>query len=321
MDDHKSFEEILRETNQNLPPAEEDATPEPEAFPMMDAVDKEILMHRDVHFGGQFSIMLDYYAVEGKGVNPEFDVKRIEELAKIEQEVKENLAPLLLTGSDAEVIARAKQAYKDLRDLYDQKNPKSKLPLLIADLILSEEEEAESEVEAIVKEKKVIIPLLLDLLKSSDFHSSLFPGYGHAPFLAAKCLGLIGDERASFSLFESLGDGDFGDEKMVLRALTHIGDPARDFLLKVIASTPACEDNERAALALIAFQGDDVVSEAVLSLLERPDIFQHESFAAYLILICEGLSQQEHKDRFAALLMRDDIPKELRLDIETIHNG
>lgn len=318
MDNHKSFEEILRETNQNLPQPSDEAAPEPEAFPMMDAVDKEIIMHREVHFGGQFSIMLDYYALEGKGMNPEFDLKRIAELAKMEAELKENLAPLLLTGSDAELIARAKQAYKDLRDLYDQKNPASKLPLLIADLILSEEEEAESEVDAIVKEKNVIIPLLLDLLRSSDFHDPLFPGYGHAPFLAAKCLGLIGDERAIFSLFESLGDGDFGDEKMVLRALTHMGEPARDFLLKVIASIPVGEDNERAALALIAFQGDEKVSETVLQLLERPDIFEHESFATYLILICEGLSKKEHKDRFAALLNRDDIPKGLRRDIETL---
>jgi len=119
MDHHKSFEEILRETNDNLPQAPEEPAPEPEAFPMMDAVDKDILMHREVHFGGQFSIMLEYYAVEGKGVNPEFDLKRIEELAKIEAEMKENLAPFLLSGNDAELIARAKQAYKEGRPIRD----------------------------------------------------------------------------------------------------------------------------------------------------------------------------------------------------------
>ena len=318
MDKEKSFDEILKEVNQNLSSAQEELSPENEAFPMMDAIDKDILMHREVHFGGKFSIMLDYYAVEGKGVHPEFDIKRIEELAKIEKEMKEDLAPMLLSGSDAEQIAHAKNAYKDLRDLYEHENPKSKLPLLMADLILSEEDEAEDEVQAIVKENKVIIPLLLDLLRSTNFHDPLFPGYGHAPFLAAKCLGLIGDERAIFSLFECLGQGDFADERMVLQALTHAGDPAKEFLLKVLFSKPIGEDNERAALALIAFQEDPKVSETVLTLLEEPGIFEHESFAAYLILICEGLQTEEQKKRFMALLERDDLPEELRRDIEAI---
>ncbi|NGX58418.1 MAG: hypothetical protein K940chlam3_01325 [Chlamydiae bacterium] len=321
MDNHeKSFEDILRDVKQRFEPAEPEEE-ELEAFPLMDTVDKEILMHREAHFGGKFLIMLEYYAVGGKGVHPEFDIKRIEKLHEIETTMQENLAPILLSGSDAEKIGQAKDAYKSLRELYEQENPRSKLPKLIADLILSEEEEAEEEVQAIIQEKNKIIPLLLDLLKSEDFHDPLFPGYGHAPFLAAKCLGLMGEERAIFSLFESLGDGDFWDEKMVLQALAHSGDPAKEFLLKVIASQPIEEDNERAALALIAFQDDPRVGETCLKLLQKPGIFEHDSFATYLILVCEGIKNSDQRKEFGALLERDDVPDHLKADIQAIVNS
>jgi len=316
MDEQKSFKDILRDTNQNLPEVPEEDELEP--FPLMDAVDKEILMHREAHFGGKFSIMLEYYAVGGKGVHSEFDLKRIEKLAQIEEEMNENLAPLLLSGSDAEKIGRAKECYKNLREFYEHENPKSKLPRLIADLILSEEDEAEEEVKAIVQEKRAIIPLLLDLLRSTDFHDPLFPGYGHAPFLAAKCLGLIGDARAIFALFEGLGEGDFADEKMVLKALENAGEPAKEFLLKVVSSKPIGEDNERAALALIAFQEDLKVTDTALTLLEESGVFEHDSYATYLILICEGLENAEQKKRLKALLDRDDLPDHMRRDIEAI---
>ncbi len=289
-----------------------------DAYPMIDAIDKEILMHRDVHFGGKFSIMQEYYEVGGKGIHPEFDLKRIELLAQMENEMGENMAPLVLTGSDAEKVGRALDAYKMLRDLYEEENPKSKLPLLIADLILSEEEEAEEEVKAIVEQNRVIIPHLLDLLRSVDYHDPLFPGYGHAPFLAAKCLGLIGDERAVFSLFECLGDGDFGDEKMVLSALRTAGEPAKKLLLKVAKSEPIKEDNERAALGMIAFQDDPEVRETALTLLEKPESLESDSFATYLICVCEGLKTDDEKKRFLSLLERNDLPDYMKRDIEAV---
>ena len=74
------------------------------------------------------------------------------------------------------------------------------------------------------------MPALIDLLRNEDFYDPLFPGYGEAPVLAAKCLGLIGDKRAIISLFEAIGEGDFFNEDIILDALHVIGNPARDFL-------------------------------------------------------------------------------------------
>src|SRR3984893_18022664 len=106
---------------------------EMQEFPLVDAQDNEILMHRDVHFGGKFDFMLDYYRKEGKGARDEFSPERILYLAGLERQIKQNLAPLLLSGPEAERIAEAKEAYKKLSDIYDVPVQKQKYPKLIAD--------------------------------------------------------------------------------------------------------------------------------------------------------------------------------------------
>ena len=205
-----------------------------EQFPLVDAVDHDILMHRDAHFGGLFSIMLDYYKNGGKGVQPEFNLSRIEKLDALEKQLKQNLAALFLSAQEVEKVADSRQLYQRLRAIYDVKNPKNLYPQLIADLILSEEEEPKKEMDAIVSEKDKIVPFLIELLRNEELYNPLFPGYGQAPFLAGQCLGKIGDKRAIISLFEMLGQGDFFADDQIIQALKMIGPPARDFLLQIL---------------------------------------------------------------------------------------
>lgn len=292
-----------------------------EGIPVENAQDKEILMHRDVHFGGKFDIMLDYYINEGKGVNPEFDLERIHALAKLEKDAKVDLAPTLLSGAEAEKIAEAKNAYKKLRSLYEKPKATSKNMLLIADLILSEEIEPEQEIEAIVQEKDKIVPALIELLRSEEYYDPLFPGYGLAPSLAARCLGLIGDKRAIVYLFEAMKQGDFFDEDADLAALKAIGEPAKEFLLKVVHGRPINEDNERAAVALIAFKDDEKVSKACLDMLKDPQVLKDVPLATYLILACEGLKHPEERKAFQQLAEERTMPKILAQDILAVANS
>lgn len=288
-----------------------------ESFPMISELDRAILMHRDAHFGGQFPIMLDYYKNSGKGVNPDFDFERILELQLMEQGMKQNLAALLLSGSDAEKVGRSKDAYKKLRNIYESESKTTKFPRLIADLILSEEENPTKEIEAVVSEKGAIVPLLIDLLRSEDFHDSLFPGYGLAPALAAQCLGLIGDKRAIISLFESLGSEDFFNDDLALVALKQIGEPAKAFLLKVLHARPITADNESAAMALIQFKDDPEVGTTCLEALKNLDLKQHLPLATYLVLACEGINQTQ-KQELLKLSKDPTTPNSLRRDIEII---
>lgn len=284
-------------------------------FPITSALDNLILMHREIHFSGSFDLMLDYYRKHGKGVNPEFEISRIETLAETEKQSDQNMAPLLLSGSEAEKISEARDVYKKLRAICETVNPKTKIPGLIAELILSEEEEEEQAIAAVVAEKNTIVPALIDLLRIEHFHDSLFPGYGRAPELAAQCLGLIGDKRAIISLFEFIGQGDFFEENVALDALKSIGEPAKQFLLKILPSTPINEDNERAAIALLPFKNDPEVAKLCFETLQKPEVRAHLPFATYLILVCEGLTDPNDRAAFNALIEDEKTPKSLRQDM------
>jgi hypothetical protein len=289
-----------------------------EHFPIIDAIDHEILMHRDAHFGGQFSIMLDYYRQEGKGSQPEFDIPRIERLAVLEDQLKQNLAALYLAGNEAQKVADSREAYRKLRAIYEVKKPKTPYPQLIADLILAEDEEAESEIAAIAAEKDKIVPALIDLLRTEDFYDPLFPGYGQAPFLAAKCLGRIGDKRAIISLFEALGQGDFFADDQILKALQAIGKPACDFLQHVIKGRPLNEDNEKAAIALIAFKDENGVADLCFDLLQQEDVQKDLCLPTYLVLACAGLKDEEKRAAFVKMSKNDQLPSLLREDMKTV---
>ncbi len=289
-----------------------------EQFPLVDAIDHEILMHRDAHFGGQFPIMLDYYRKEGKGIQAEFDVARIERLALLEEQVKENLAALFLAAPEAQKVADAREAYQKLRAIYEVKKPKTPFPRLIADLILSEQEEAEAEIEAIVAEKDKIVPALIDLLRSEEFYDPLFPGYGLAPFLAVKALGRIGDKRAIISLFEALGQGDFFADDQIVKALQAIGKPAREFLVHVVKGRPLNEDNEKAAIALLAFKDEEEVADLAFQLLQQPDIQKDPCLPTYLVLICAGLKDPAKRQAFKQMAKDAHLPSLLCEDMKGI---
>jgi hypothetical protein len=283
-----------------------------------DADVNAILMHREVHFGGSFPLMLEYYRKGGKGVSQEFDIQKIEELAAEELRTETNLAPLLLGAKEAEEIKLAREAYENMRRIYKLKSPKNKLPLLIADLILSEEEEPKAEIEAIVQEKAAIVPLLIDLVKSDEFANPLFPGYGKAYKHAAEALGLIGDKRALIVLFESIGRGDYFDDESPLIALKAIGAPAKAFLLPILKAIPFNEDNEKAAIALLAFKDDPEVASAYFDLLKELNLKKDSYLATYLILGCEGLSDPALRKEFEDLSKAASVPKDLEWDFKMV---
>lgn len=285
---------------------------------LTDAADSAIIMHRDTHFGGSFPLMIEYYEKGGKGVDDELELERIKELALLEKELNQNLAATLLSGPEAEKVARAREMYQTLRDLYESESPYSKHPKLIADLILSEEEEPQEEIEAIVKEKGTIVNALLDLIRAEEFHDPLFPGYGKAPALAAKCLGLIGDKKGIITLFEALNGEDFFYEDIALKALRSIGEPAKEFLLRVLHGKPITIDNERAALALIHFKEDPAVQKIALEMLRDPLVRKNPLLPVYLALIFEGVEGPEIQEEFKKLMGDAQTPAPLKREMELV---
>ena len=286
-----------------------------EEFPLGYALDNAILMHRDIHFGGNFDIMLEYYGGEGKGISSEIELTHIQELYAVEKKSGKNLSGVVLSGAEAEVVAKGKNAYKKLRQLCEVENPKNPVPKLVANLILADtEEEEKSALEAIIAQKSAAVPALIDLLRNEDYYSALYPGYGNAPVLAAAALGKIGDKRAIISLFEAVGEGDFFNEDTILDALHGIGEPARDFLLRVLQGRPLTIDNEKAAIALVRFKEDSLVSKACLQMLDTLDLKKEEALATYLALACEGLPASDLV-KLKEIGSRETTPKALNKDI------
>lgn len=298
---------------------EEDSSSMLAQFGVGDLIDHEILMHRDSHFGGLFPEMIDYYNQEGVGINPEFEIQRIHFLAKLEEEIGENLAPLLLSGPEAERVGRSRDAYKQLRDLYEL--PARSHSHLLADLVLSEEEEPEEEVSKIVKIGSSIVPGLIELLKNEEFSDPLFPGYGRARQLAAICLGKLAEERAVVPFFEALGREDFELDAEILNGLRQIGSASTHFLLQILQSRPLTRDNEKAAMALTAFIEDPKVAKMALRQLEDPQIRSHPELVSYLVLACEGLKDPEDQALFKSFANSPAFPTSLKADAQLIINS
>jgi hypothetical protein len=287
-----SFVDLIKEVDKELSTTHSGNSQDdfPMDLPIVDALDSQILMHRDSHFGGKFSIMLDYYEKDGKGVDPEIDLRRIHELMQHEEAYGKNLAAMMLTGPDAETVAKAKDFYKKLRSIYEVDSTQNPYPKLIADLILTEEEDAEEEIENIVSEGSPIVPSLIELLRKDEFLDPLFPGYGIAPLYAAECLGKIKDERAIRPLFEVLGKQSEELEMPAIDALRDIGGAAKDFLIRVLQSRPVTADNINGGMALgLGFLGDEEVASACFNQLKLLTSEKNSNFQKFLILACVGL--------------------------------
>ena len=76
---------------------------------------------------------------------PDFEIEQIVYLQKIEIDQKQNLSETYLPDAAKDSVEEAKRIYHQLREVYDQKGEK-----LISDLILSEENHPENEIQALV---------------------------------------------------------------------------------------------------------------------------------------------------------------------------
>jgi hypothetical protein len=228
-------------------------------LPLFQEEDTLCCMHRDAHFSGSFSAMKEYYTnPEAKGVIEEIDLERVDLLQTIQTRLKTDLAPLLITGPDAERVALSKKMYKELSDVAE-KDPTSSEGMLAA-AILSEEDV--DDIVATCSPKIFEKPESLLLLAVSDFFCDpLFPGYGTASRMAIALLGKLRFEPAVKELFYLIGRRDFATENAALGALRAIGPAAKKFAVDRLSSFPVTADHERAALVLIDFLPDADVTK------------------------------------------------------------
>ncbi|MCP5506667.1 MAG: HEAT repeat domain-containing protein [Chlamydiales bacterium] len=285
--------------------------------PMIDTIDMEILMHRDAHFGGSFDEMLSYYMKQGVGKMPDFEIDQILRLQSLEKEMGDNLSEVYLPEAAQDQVSASRKMYQDLRDVYD--DPKApKASHLLSDLILSEDELPEKEIQAIVEEGKDIVPTLIYLLSSPTFYEPMNPGYGRSPIFAAKCLAEIQDDRAIPPLFEALGQDNFFTDEEIIKALASFGDRSKNFLIQRLKSEPFSNDNEYAAIALSGFTDDRDIALASLEVLEKEETLKKPLFSSYLVFACSSLTKASEQERFTALTKRENLPKTILEEMKIV---
>lgn len=278
-------------------------------IPLLDAVDQEILMHRDVHFGGNFPIMIDYYKTESVGVMPDFEMIRIKELKKLQDELGEDLSMKVLPLPAVEEVNRAKELYKKFRDVYEQSD---EIPRLVSDLILAEEGQPEKEIAALVGKGDLAVDPLIHIIDSADFYDPLFPGYGRAPGLAAMCLGKIGNPKAVYHLFLAVGKENFFVDEAIIQAIVAFGDAGKEFLFKRLMQKPINKDNENAAVILASYPLDEEIAKLSLHVLLDPETLQHEALSSYLICMCEGLKGETERKQFKSFSEKKVLTESLK---------
>lgn len=303
----------LESSEENSPINTESA--KDEGFYLVDSEDRDIIMHRDVHFGGKFDFMLEAYYGETKAAVLDTSVKRIEALKAYEEKLGSDIAPLILQGVDAEKVAFAKKMYKELSALFETKE--KELPQAIGSLILSESEEPEQEIQEVVNYKEQAIQPLIDILTSDLFKDPLFPGYGLAPIHAADALGKLQAVEAIYPLIHLLSEPSLGYEEAAVRNLHAIGNSAKEVLMKCTAQTPPSTTNERAAYALLVFKEDPKVAIFFFETLKK--FLKYPSLGVYLVLGCEELPKQFFQE-FRTLSTNSAVAKEIRDEMALIVN-
>lgn len=260
-----------------------------EEFPVTEEHDELILMHRNAHFSGSWAQMIRYYEEEGAGIQDDIGLARIEELAIIERDLGQDLFPLVCSEEQQHRVQQAQEYYQRLRKLYAIHHPDATRPQLVADLILAEELELPAVQQRCVAEGIPMVPLLIETLKQSELLDPLFPGYGLAFARVCEVLGQLGDPRAVIPLFEVLTETSrlperlFDTEQAAIEALAHLGQPAKDFLLRILDRRPLSPDHIPAAMALCNFPLTDQDKLIVQSL--RGEVAPESTLGQYLAIL------------------------------------
>ena len=283
-----------------------------EQHPLLDEIDLEILMHKDAHFGGSFPVMIEYYEEDKVGVQEDFDLSRIKQLAAFDKDG--HLSAEMLPDVAKNEVIFAKELYKKFRDCYEEQD---ELPKKLADLILAEEYEPVKEIEALSSFKKRAVKPLVEILQQDHFYNPLNPGYGIAPIHAALSLKQIGNKEAIPHLFHALGKS-FSVDEIIIDTLISFGKDAEDFLCDRLQGSPYTKDNYLAALALSSFPVKDETAELALHLLSKKESYDHPSFVSYLICICEGLENEAERAKFRKISASKNLPEAVKNEMQVI---
>ncbi|MCH9612421.1 MAG: hypothetical protein S4CHLAM102_09110 [Chlamydiia bacterium] len=285
--------------------------------PLLDAISAEIIMQRDVHFGGDFQVMIDYYESDGVGASPDYSIEHIKSLQAQEKESKQNLAESLLPSQAREQVEKFQKLYSDLREVYEEKhiNPVS---IAMSDLILSEEEFPESEINTLVDMGERAVKPLEDLMNSTIFHDTLAAGYGIAPRRAAFVLGKIGHPSSLNLLIGCMGKEGYAMDDALIQAISQYGSVAKELVLNKLGSKPISSENVNAAIIASSLPEDEEIAKKALEIFTDKEFIKEPVILQYLVFTMTALEDPKDRARLANCLENPAYSKDLKDEIQLV---
>lgn len=283
-------------------------------IPFMDEEDHEIVMHRDAHFSGNFDEMIRYYEGDGVGVQESILIERIKKIQEVERQNGGDIRNQILSDHEKKQVEDARTAYLQLREIYEKKEA-TDLEKAYVDLVLCEDEDPEEVIDQIASFDEAS-ELLLQTIESEKYYNPLFPGYGHAPALAARALGKIGDSKAVIPLFEALGIGHPETEDAICSALAAIGKPSKEFILSQLQKRPLNRKKEHAIIVASTHFADEEVAKACLGILLDGEVEKQAEVIPYLLTSCTPLQSAKDRQLLLKLVEENEVYSQFDDDIK-----
>jgi hypothetical protein len=220
-------------------------------WPVEEELVCDILLHKKVHFGDSFDVMLKYYEEEEHiGIINGITKKDIIDVYQMVLQ-DETLEDKLVDNHHLDQIEHALEQYRSIKTLIEIKGEYNDIYQLFVDLVFSENDK-EGYIETILnhKHKDIVLDQASKIIEDPRYYSNLSPGYGFLPISMMKLVGRTKDKRWMKPLFNALLRYGSSYDDVILTVMAGYHDQVKQSMLQKLQSTPYSKDNERAALIL-----------------------------------------------------------------------
>ena len=254
--------------------------------PTLDELDVSLLMQKNIHFGGSFQEMLEYYQdVSLLEHRDDIDIDRVSYLKEVEDagtDLEE-----LLDEQTLEEIEDKKSLYSQIEDqAADSNNPEEQA---IANLILCSEFDVEDEIITAANLGDDIVPYVLKIIERDDFYSKISPGQGRAPASAIRVLIALRDNSAILLLFSRMFNISTYTEGVFMQYFREFEAETKELIRRMLSGKTWSLDHERAlSIATYLSFNQEIADECFAIIKDQSRCPKDEAYQTYLALVSNG---------------------------------
>ena len=173
-------------------------------WPVEEEIVCDILLHKKVHFGDSFDVMLKYYEEdEHIGIISGITKDIIDVYHMVLQD--DTLEDKLFDNHHFDQIEHALEQYRSIKALVEIKGAYNGIYQLFVDLVFSENEK-DGYIETILshQHRDIVLDQASKIIEDPRYYSNLSPGYGLLPVTMMRLVGRTKDKQWIKPLFNAL---------------------------------------------------------------------------------------------------------------------